>query len=262
MTVAPQATDGLLDALKGMEGVISLSVHRGESLQPPGDVISAAVLNHAVDGVLALVTESTTYGPVSISTSTLDSLIDADHGMHVRADVDEATWEEADTAMRRHTRLTFNFFLTTAAGGIAAACALVAHSEATAAVALVAAGIIAPAFEPLARISLAVTNRHAPALRQAGAAVLTSYLTLVVAAVLTMLVLRAGSHGFVADFYASTTVREVLHPPAINLIISACGAVAGVVMVAAGRFTQLAVSARGPSDPAGSRRARSRHRAR
>ena len=55
-----------------------------------------------------------------------------------------------------------------------------------------------------------------------------------------MLVFRAGGHGFVDEFHHSSTVHEVEHPPLINLILSAAGAVAGVVMISAGRFTQLA----------------------
>lgn len=240
MTVPPEATDGLLDALRAIDGVITLSVRRGESVKPPGDVISAAVLNQDVDAVVAEVVQSTEIGPVSVSTASLDSLIDANQQLSIRADVDEATWEEAETAMRRHTRPTLNFFLTTAMGGIIAACALVASSEATAAVALVAAGIIAPVFEPLARLSLAITNRDRHTVMNAARNAVLSYMVLIAVAVVTMLLLRSGSHHFVADFHDSSTVREVRHPPATNLLLSACGAIAGVVMVAAGRFTQMA----------------------
>jgi uncharacterized membrane protein len=55
-----------------------------------------------------------------------------------------------------------------------------------------------------------------------------------------MLVLRIGGHGYVDEFKHSLTVHEVKHPPLNNLIISAAGAVAGVILISAGRFTQLA----------------------
>jgi hypothetical protein len=55
-----------------------------------------------------------------------------------------------------------------------------------------------------------------------------------------MLVLRAGGHGFVDEFRHSSTVHEVEYPPLTDLIISAAGTVAGVLMISAGRFTQLA----------------------
>jgi hypothetical protein len=240
MTVDSAATDRLLTDLKHMAGVISVSVHRGASVKPPGDVISAAVLNSGVDAVLRLLHEAEEHGPVSISTSSLDSLTDSENGDVVRADVDEASWEEAETALRRHTRLTANFFLTTAGGAVIVTCGLAASSGVTEATALVAAAVIAPVFEPLARIGLGVVNRHPQAARYGTYSALAGYLTVIVVSLLTMLVLRAGGHGFAEEFRHSSTVHEVEYPPLINLIISAAGAVTGVVMISAGRFTQLA----------------------
>lgn len=238
-TVAPEAADDLVKRLLDTEGVITLSVRRGEGIKPAGDVITAEVLNTGIDDVLGLIQAASDGHTLSVSTSTIDSLIDSEEHLQVRGDLDEATWEEAETAMRRHTRPNLNFALTTAVGGIIAACALVASSETTMAVALVAAAIIAPSFEPLARIALAITNRHARTLLQALGTALLCYVILIASGIVTMLLLRIGSHDFVAHFYASSTVHEVRHPPATNLFISAGGAIAGVIMVASGRFTQL-----------------------
>lgn len=240
ITVATEATEQLVSELGEMAGVISISVHRGVSVKPPGDVVSAAVLNGRVDTVMSLVDQAGKHGATSVSTAGLDSLIDSESQDAVRADVDEALWEEAETALRRHTRLTPNFFLTTAAGAVVIACGLSSSSGVTEATALVAGAIIAPVFEPLARISLGVVCRHSFTVTRGIASALVGYLTLTVVSLLTMLVLRAGGHGFVDEFLNSSTVHEVEYPPLTNLIISAAGAVAGVVMISAGRFTQLA----------------------
>lgn len=239
MTVAPGASEGLITALNDIAGVISISVHRGASVKPPGDVISAAVLNTQVDAVLSLVEAAEQHGPISVSTSSLDSLIDSENQDVVRADVDEASWEEAETALRRHSQLTANFYLTTAGGAIIVTCGL-ATSGVTEAIALVAAAVIAPVFEPLARIGLGAVNRHPRVVTHGIYSAAMSYVTLIVFSLLTMLVLRAGGHGFVDEFLHSETVHEVQYPPLINLILSAAGAVTGVVMISAGRFTQLA----------------------
>ncbi len=223
-----------------MAGVISVSLHRGSSVKPPGDVISAAVLNSEVDQVLRLAEQAERHGPVSVSTSSLDSLTDSENQDVVRLDVDEATSEEAETALRRHTRLTANFFLTTAGGAIIVTAGLAASSGVTEATALVAAAIIAPVFEPLARIGLGAVSRQPKVAAHGVYSALLSYLTLVIVSLITMLVLRAGGHGFVDEFLHSSTVHEVQYPPLINLILSATGAVVGVVMISAGRFTQLA----------------------
>ena len=240
ITVAPEATDRLLDELQRLDGVVSLSVHRGESIKPPGDVISAAILNDHADDALRVIQGAEEHGPLSISTSTLASLIDIDSHERVRADNDEALWEEAETALRRHTRPNFNFFTTTAAGGIVATAGLAATSGVTEATALVAAAVIAPAFEPLARVSLGAVNRHGAVARRGAAAAALSFAVLLISAVLTMLVLRMSGHGYVEEFTHSSTVHEVQYPPLINLLLSAAGAITGVTMISAGRFTQLA----------------------
>ena len=240
ITVAAGATDQLVSELEVMAGVISISVHRGVSVKPPGDVVSAAVLNGQVDAVMSLVDQAGKHGATSVSTAGLDSLVDSESQDAVRVDVDEALWEEAETALRRHTRLTPNFFLTTAAGGVIIACGLSSASGVTEATALVAGAIIAPVFEPLARIALGVVTRHSFTVTRGISSALLGYVTLVVVSLLTMLLLRAGGHGFVGEFLHSSTVHEVEYPPLTNLIISAAAAVAGVVMISAGRFTQLA----------------------
>jgi uncharacterized protein DUF389 len=240
ITVAPVATDRLLAELESMAGVISIAVHREASVKPPGDVISAAVLNTEVDAVLSVVEQAEEHGPVSVSTSSVDSLIDSENQDAVRADVDEASWEEAETALRRHSRLTPNFFVTTAGGAIIVTCGLSTSSGVTEAIALVAAAIIAPVFEPLARIALGVVNRHPRVITHGIYSALLSYVALILVSLLTMLVLRVGGHGFVDEFLRSSTVHEIQHPPLINLILSAAGAVTGVIMISAGRFTQLA----------------------
>jgi hypothetical protein len=240
ISVPAGATEDLVKQLTDRPGVISLSVHHGDAVKPPGDVISAAVLNGDVDAVIELVRRAERHGSVSVSTSTLDSLIDTDQTEGPRVDVDEATWEEVETALRRHTRPTANFYLTTAGGGVIAGCALMAGSRVTEATGLVAAAVIAPVFEPLARIGLSIVNRHSQFVIRAVGNALLSYVTLIVAAFLTMLVLRTGSHGFIHDFLHSPTHHEVVHPTAVNLVVSAAGAITGIIMVSAGRFTQLA----------------------
>jgi uncharacterized membrane protein len=240
VTVSPQSTDRLVEQLQQLEGVVSLSVHRGDSVKPPGDVISAAVLNDHADEVLGIIRSAEPDGTLSVSTSTLASLIDIDAHDQVRADNDEALWEEAETALRRHTRPNFNFLTTTAGGGLIATAGLAAASGVTEATALVAAAVIAPAFEPLARTSLGIVNRQGSVTRRGLATAALSFIVLLISSLLTMLVLRIGGHGYAHEFSHRSTVHEVQYPPLANLLLSAAGAVIGVTMISAGRFTQLA----------------------
>lgn len=240
ISLPPEATDQLVHALEHLEGIVLVTVHRGASVKPPGDTVNVVTRNSEADAVVSLAERAEKHGPVSIATSSVDSLTYGEGQDAVRADVDEAAWEEAETAMRRHTRLTLNFFLTTAGGGLIATAGLAFSSRVTQATALVAAAIIAPVFEPLARIGVAAVNRHGRVMASAALSAAVGYLTVIAAAVLTMLVLRAGGHDYLRAFVASSGVHTTRHPPLDSLLLSAAGAVTGVVMVAAGRFTQLA----------------------
>jgi hypothetical protein len=88
---------------------------------------------------------------------------------------------EAETDLRRHTRLNLNFALTTFAGGIIAVIALISSSSVTAATALVAGGIIAPVLHPPSRIALALITRHRRGLPRALLATVASLALIVLA---------------------------------------------------------------------------------
>ncbi len=240
ITVAPGATASLINDLSAVEGAMTISVQRGQSVKPVGDVINVKTLNSDADMVLRAAGRAREYGPVSISTASLDSLSDLHHQPQIRADHDEASWEEAETALRRHTRPNLNLILASAGGSLAAAAGLASSSGVTEATALVAAAIIAPAFEPVARAGLATVTRQSRVFIGAASSVLLIYGTVIATAVVATLLLRAAGSGYVASFLHSSTVHEVQHPPLVNLLLSAAGAVTGAVMVAAGRFTVLA----------------------
>jgi hypothetical protein len=240
IAVATRSTDGLLARLSDLQGVVMLSVHRGASIKPPGDLINVVALNTATDAVLSRVAELADADAGSaVVTSTVDSLLHRPDQPAVRADRDEAVWEEVETALRRHTRPNLNYVLACTAGAVLTVCAFTSSSDSTQALALVAAGIITPSFEPLARIVLAGLLGQRRTLGQALGSAVVGYVTMIVAALLMLLVLRTGDHRYGLDILADRTFREVQHPPAINLLISAAGAVAGVVMISAGRLAPL-----------------------
>jgi hypothetical protein len=58
ITVSPSITDELCGKLTDLENVITVSVVRGESLKPVGDVITVQVLNRGADEALRCVGEA------------------------------------------------------------------------------------------------------------------------------------------------------------------------------------------------------------
>ena len=108
ITVPPTYTDALTEELEQLEHVITVSVLRGASIKPPGDVVTVHVLNRGADQVMSLADAARKGGQVSVSTSELSSIVDPEHERKIANDVDEALWEEAETGLRHQSQITAN----------------------------------------------------------------------------------------------------------------------------------------------------------
>ncbi len=239
ITVPPTETAGLLRQLEALDDVIGLSVNPGASVKPRGDVITVHALNKGADDVLRHVAEVGRRGPISIVTAEVASIIDPAQDEAVANDVDEAVWEEMETGLRHQGRITANYLALMALGGAIAAVGLVSEPVPQV-LAFVAASIIAPGFEPLVKIPLGLVLRR-PAVAWRGLrSVAAGYAILIVAAALAFLLLRLTGSATVADFVHNPEVERIAHPTFLDLLVSACGAIAGVVMVAAYRRSVIA----------------------
>jgi uncharacterized membrane protein len=187
-------------------------------------------LNRGVDDVLKMVDAAREQGQVSVSTSELTSLIDPEHERKVANDIDEALWEEVETDLRHQGKLTMNYVALMALGGAVAATGLVVES-ASQAISFVAASIIAPGFEPLAAIPIGLALRRWSVLGKGLQSVGGGYLALILSAALTYLVLHATGVVVAEEFVSNTEVRNLAEPGLREMLVSGCGAGAGMVMV-------------------------------
>ena len=223
-------TDELLGKLEDLEQVISLTVVREGSVKPPGDVLTVHVLNRAADEVMRLADAGREHGQVSVSTGELTSIVDPDHERSVANDVDEALWEEVETGLRHQSQITVNYLTLMALGGIVGAIGLVMEGTSQA-IAFVAASIIAPGFEPLAKIPMGLALRRwdvaRAGLKSAGA----GYLALVLSAALVFVLLLLAGVVRAEEFVDNPEVRTLADPTLREILVSACGAVAGMVMI-------------------------------
>ena len=223
-------TEELLGKLEDLEQVISLTVVRQGSVKPPGDVLTVHVLNYGADEVMRFADAGRNHGDVSVSTGELTSIVDPEHEREVANDVDEALWEEVETGLRHQSRITANYLTLMALGGIVGAIGLVMEGTSQA-IAFVAASVIAPGFEPIAKIPMGLALRRwdvaRTGLRSAGA----GYLTLVLSAALVFVLLFLTDVVAVEEFADNPEVRTLAAPTLRELLVSACGAVAGMVMM-------------------------------
>jgi len=237
ITGTPIYTNRLLRELDDMEEVIGLSVNRGASLKPPGDVITVHALNRGMDAVLRCA--GATGGDVSIVTAEVASIIDPAHQDAVDDDVDEAIWEEMETGLRHQGRITPNYLILMALGGAIAAAGLAAEPVPQA-IAFVSASIIAPGFEPIVKIPLGLVLRRWNVVRRGVVSVLAGYAVLILAAALAFAALRLTGTVTVEAFIHNPEVEKIAHPTFAEGLVSACAAIAGVVMVAAYRRSVIA----------------------
>ena len=228
--VPSSRTDELINDLQQMDDVISLSVVREASIKPPGDVFTVHALNRGADEVLRLADAARKHGQVSVSTAELTSLIDPEHERKVANDVDEALWEEVETDLRHQGKLTMNYIGLMALGGAVAATGFAAESSSQA-ISFVAASIIAPGFEPLAAIPIGLALRRWAVVGRGLQSAVGGYLALILSAALAFLALRATGVVMVEEFTINTEVRNLAEPGLREIIVSGCGALAGMVML-------------------------------
>jgi hypothetical protein len=231
-------TDTVVRELEQLDAVISLSVYRGASIKPPGDVVSVHALNHGTDDILRVVSRAQKHGSSSVTTSETQAIIDPEHQQAVDSDVDEASWEEMGSNLRHHARVTTNFLLLMAAGGAIAAMGLVSEPS-TQAISFVAASAIAPGFEPFGKLALGLVLRRWQLVRQGLASAGAGYLALIASAALTFGLLRLVGSVSIPDLVDNPAVDLLVHPPTNQIIRTAVAAAAGMLIITAYRHTLL-----------------------
>lgn len=234
ITVDASRTDALVRELEQMEEVIGLWLQRGASIKPAGDVITVHALNRGADEVWRRAAASKEHGAISITSGELLSLVDPEHQFAIEKDADEAVWEEMEASLRHQGRISGNFLLLMALGGAVAAAGFVSE-HVNQAIMLVAASVIAPAFEPIAMLPLGIALKRWHVVRRGLASTAAGYLSLMAGAALMFLALRATGQATHAKFLESPEVQLVAHPTSLDILTSACAALAGVVMMAAYR---------------------------
>ena len=243
ITATPAMVDSLLPTLLRVEHVVGITRQHGISLQPPGcDVVMVHALNRGTDAVLRAVADAAARhpGPFSVATAELASLSDPEHQHAIDRDVDEALWEEMEAGLRHQGRVTPNFLALMALGGAIAAAGLFAHDPVMQVISSIAAAILTPGFEPLAKIPLGLVLRTFETVKLGLISAVAGYAVLMAGGAAAFLVLHAFGAADTAALLASPVAESLAHPPATDLLVSTCGAFAGLVITSAYRNSVIA----------------------
>lgn len=234
LSVPAAATDGVLAELTANPDVIGLAVNRGASVKPAGDAITVHVLNKAADDVLRSLEGARRHGSASAATAELATLVAPDENDRVRSDVDEAVWEEVESALRHQARITANYVALMALGGAVTAAGLVAEPvEQT--TAFIGAALLAPAYEPLAAVGFGAALGKWDVVRRALWSALCGYAALVCAAALTFWLFTETGVTTADELAHNPAIETLSHPGAKGIAYTVVGSLAGMILMTAYR---------------------------
>lgn len=157
LVVPAERTERILDAVRQHEGFIGLQLQQGASLHPPGDIITLQVTNRALHGFIRMLSaEDVGRGAgSSLTTSEVASIVSTSWNDRIVTDSSEATWEEMEVILGKESNMTLNTMALMAIAGIVMSIALMTGALHLA----IGAMVIAPGFEPIARIALGWTTK-------------------------------------------------------------------------------------------------------
>jgi hypothetical protein len=195
--------------------------------------LQVEVLNSFVDEVLrrARPAMDDERSEVAVVIGQSTAVIDRARAHLIHKDADEIVWEEMEADLRNHGRISVNYALLMALGGIIAAVGFL-QDTVSQAIAFVGSAIIAPAFEPVAKLAQAIVLRQFKVCARALSSIAVGYGVAIAAAFVTMTALSWGDGGHARDVVHGQPVLESLihfRPP--PLLMSGAAAIAGIVMI-------------------------------
>lgn len=240
LTVPPTATEPLCQQLECLPDVIGLSVQPGGSRKPTGDVLTLHVLNRGADEVLRLARAAVARPEdLSVATAEIASLIAPADRRRIKGDRDEAIWEEMIAGLCYSARINANYLMLMSLGGLLAAIGLVSEPVPQA-VAFISSSIIAPGFEPLAKIPLGLVLRDWKLVGRGIASTLVGYAVFALVAFLAMKALLAFGATDAAELLGNSEVESLCHPGPKELGVAVAGALGGIIVLAAYRRSIIA----------------------
>ncbi|HYG33646.1 MAG TPA: DUF389 domain-containing protein [Clostridia bacterium] len=187
ITVPADQTEELIQRLKETDHLISMKLYRGASVKPPGDVIAVEVINRVYHPLLEMLARKGigATSATGLSASEPTAIYSRPFSDPLARDISEASSEEMDFSMAKEGNMTANGLALMFCGGTLATLGLTLGAVEL----VIAAMIISPGFESLARIGLGISCGSS-AVRRGVANMLKAYAMLFAGAVLTALILQ------------------------------------------------------------------------
>jgi Domain of unknown function (DUF389) len=241
IAVASPKTDEVLGRLRRLDGVVGIALQRGASLEPAGDVLTVRVTNAGLEAAFRILDECDVAANGAVATSEPHCLLVPGRQNAIESESNETIWEEVASLLRRDSNLSSNYLgLMMLAGAIAGAGLWTDTLHI-----VVGAMLLAPGFEPLARIPFAFIGGPLSAARRGLASVAVGYAVLALGAALAALLLQAVGSSASSDLGAREWVRywSSIQPSGIVVALFA-GAAGALVLISRRTVFAAGVSSR------------------
>lgn len=219
--------DAILQRVESLDGILGISHLSQASLKPPGDVLSLTVTNEATRPLLALLDELRISDSGSVEMTEPTSLAVAGKQHEINHESNETVWDEMAFLLRSDTNPSLNYLVAMAMAGAIAAGGLWTDTLHL----IVGAMIIAPAFEPLARLPFALVTGARELISTGVTSILAGNALLVLGAALATLLLEIWGTRPAVPLAEQQWMTYWSTPTFAGLLVSAFGAVAGAVII-------------------------------
>lgn len=233
-------TGSVLDVLEESPYVTSLVVHRGASVRPPGDLISADVPREAADSLVDAVLETGVQDEGAVHLNPVATWVSRPAYTAMVAapgsGTDALVWPEVVQRSYDETELnrTYVWFMTLAT--LIAAIAIKLDSQ----ILVIGAMVLGPEFVPIAALGVALLRRRRTLLTQATRTLVVGFVVAILATTVIALLARAGGMVDAADLLRPRPATAFIYTPdRWSVIVSLIAGVAGVLSLASSRTGAL-----------------------
>jgi uncharacterized hydrophobic protein (TIGR00271 family) len=228
-----------MDCCTAELGVAEVSVQRGASVLPPGDIIDVLLARESVERLVEKLQALEVQEQGSISVS-MPELVLSDRADKATADApgegaDAVIWDEVSRQTGEDSRLTWSYLAFLILATQLAAIGIVTDST----IAIVGAMAVGPEFGPLAALAVALVRRQWPLGRSAALALGVGFPVAMLAAAFTAW-LSVPLGLFPADVLdRGSAVEFIYHPGPYSLIVAVLAGTAGMLSVISRRSAAL-----------------------
>ena len=226
VSISSDMTERIVGELHGTDGVVGISLQRGASLKPPGDVITVQATNDAFESLQVLLA-SFTGESGTVLTSEPQSLVSPVAQPQIDEQTNEASWPEMAALLRRETNVSSNYIMAMFFSGIVASGGLWSDTLHI----VIGAMVIAPGFEPIIRVPFGILARERRSWTTGLKSTALGYLALVLGAATAALIAMLIGVTPDGDLNSRHWVRywSSIEPMSIVVALAASGAGAAII---------------------------------